>query len=572
MVLTHFNKVSPIAALCSGMRKYFQKMVAVLSAGVALGCGSEGLDEGAEAWSSIDQEVVQTGVTYNIVGVHSGKCVEIAGGSTANGAAVQIATCNGSARQQFRFESMGSGYHRIRNVGSNRCIDINAASMDDGASVIQWDCHSNPNQQFLANDRGNTVHELFARHSGKALDVNARSTADGTPLIQWASNGGTNQQFRLTPVEGGGGGTGTCGSGAFHAEVVQSGSSWVVRNGSGAQLGTDGDLLAAMRRAVSSLTPGRTSKQKVIVRASGSVPANQSLDLPSYTIFESCGTITATGGGSGDNAPIRIRNANHVDVTHLRLAGAPNYGIFVRRSSHLHFGQIHLGMSGGMGMRIDNDPANNCWGRCNRLTNIRIDNVFVSGTSNHGVETYGVDGLTIGTVTARNVGNAGLLLNATVNATVNLVDAEDTASGTGYAAFRVANEAGKIGSSWPAGNIRVGQVRSRRGGRGIFCVSDSGGTTIDRVDIAGAGNNSILLENCHNTRIGAVGGTISGGGEVRISQRSNEHTPTSNITLQNLTITGTGVRESPCAINTVVCNVSAPTFNVCSGTRRTTCP
>jgi hypothetical protein len=38
-----------------------------------------------------------------------------------------------------------------------------------------------------------------------------------------------------------------------------------------------------------------------------------------------------------------------------------------------------------------------------------MDNVFVSGAGSHAVETWNINGLTVGTVTARNVGEAGLL-------------------------------------------------------------------------------------------------------------------------------------------------------------------
>jgi hypothetical protein len=150
-----------------------------------------------------------------------------------------------------------------------------------------------------------------------------------------------------------------------------------------------------------------------------------------------------------------------------------------------------------------------------------------------------------------------LLLNATINAEVGMVDGEDVATGNGYATFRVANQAGKIGNTWPAGNIHIGTVRARRGGRGIFCVSDSGGTTIDNVDIADTGNNSMLLENCHNFRVAAVSGTVSTGGGIIITQRADEHTPTSNVTLQNLAVNGVSV-DGRCGLGSgnVICNLS----------------
>lgn len=51
---------------------------------------------------------------------------------------------------------------------------------------------------------------------------------------------------------------------------------------------------------------------------------------------------------------------------------------------------------------------------------------------------------------------------------------------------------------------------ARGGGRGVFCVSESGGAVIDRVDLAQTGNNAILIENCHNVNIAAQGGTVTG--------------------------------------------------------------
>ena len=340
-----------------------------------------------------------------------------------------------------------------------------------------------------------------------------------------------------------------CGSLSYHAEAVLSGSTWTARRG-GTTVYTGEDMRAAVQAAINSLTAGRTSKQSVVVRGSGSVSAGSRISLPSYTLLDVCGTINVTGSGSGDQAPIYARGARDIEVPHLTLTGAPLYGIFLRSVSNVVLGQITMRLSGGLGVRIDNFGD-----RTVPTRNVRIDNVYVSGSGTHAVETYGVDGITIGTVTARDVHGSGLLLNQTVNATVGMVDAQNTAAGTGYAAFRMANRNGRVGSAYPS-NIRVGTVKSRGGGRGIFCVSESGGAVIDRVDIADAGNNSILIENCYNVTIAAQSGTVTGGGEVRIAARTG-FPPASNVTLQNLTVTKTNIRWSPCSgSNNVIRNVT----------------
>jgi hypothetical protein len=339
-----------------------------------------------------------------------------------------------------------------------------------------------------------------------------------------------------------------CGALSYQADATLSGSTWTARRGS-STVYTGTDMRAAVQAAISSL-PSRTSKQNVLVRGSGSISAGSRISLPSYTLIDVCGTINVTGSGSGDQAPIYSRGTHDVEVAHLNVTGGPVYGIFMRSVDNLVLGQIDMRLSRGLGVRIDNYGNTSVMSR-----NIRIDTVYVSGASSHAVETYGVDGITIGTVTARNVGESGLLLNQTINATVGTVDADNAGAGTGYAAFRMANRNGRIGSSYPT-NIRVGTVKARGGGRGIFCVSESGGAIIDRVDIANTGNNSILVENCYNVTIAGVSGTVSGGGEIRIAART-EFPPSSNITFKNLTVSNTNIRWNPCTgSNNAITNVT----------------
>ncbi|MFH0241659.1 hypothetical protein ACGRHY_04290 [Streptomyces sp. HK10] len=348
-----------------------------------------------------------------------------------------------------------------------------------------------------------------------------------------------------------------CGEGSYQAEAVRSGSTWTASRG-GSTVYTGGSMRDAMQAAIGSLTPNRSSKERVVVRGSGSISAGTRVSLPSNTAIDVCGTIDVTGSGSGDQAPIYSRGTTNVEVGHLTVTGRPLYGIFMRNVSNVVLGRIDMRVSGGLGIRIDNHGD-----RSSRSRNIRIDDVYVSGTGNHGVETYGVDGLTIGTVTARDVGHSGLLLNDTVNATVGKVDADNTATGTGYAAFRMANRNGRIGGSYPT-NIRVGEVIARGGGRGVFCVSESGGAVIDRVTLTNTGNNAILIENCYNVTVASQGGTVSGGGEVRLAARS-EFPGNRDITLQNLTLSNTSLRESPCGTNITYRNLTL------DNTSRNTC-
>ncbi|WP_217235205.1 hypothetical protein [Streptomyces sp. AC555_RSS877] len=337
-----------------------------------------------------------------------------------------------------------------------------------------------------------------------------------------------------------------CGEGSYQAEAVLNGSTWTARRGS-STVYTGTDLRAAVQAAVNSLTAGRTAKERVVVRGSGSMSAGSRISLPSYTALDVCGTINVTGTGSGDQAPVYSRGTRDIEVQHLNLTGSPLYGVFLRNVQNVVLGQLDMRLSAGLGVRIDNRGDTSQWTR-----NVRIDNAYVSGASSHAVETYGVDGLTVGTVTARNVGESGLLLNQTINATVTKVDAENAGTGTGYAAFRMANRNGRVGSGYPT-NIRVGEVIARGGGRGVFCVSESGGAVIDRVTLSNTGNNAVLIENCYNVNLAAQSGTVTGGGEIRLAARS-EFPNNSDIVVQNLRVTNSSIRENPCGTNTTFRN------------------
>ncbi|UUU25606.1 hypothetical protein [Streptomyces sp. DSM 40750] len=380
----------------------------------------------------------------------------------------------------------------------------------------------------------------------RALVTAACTTALLTGAAALTAPADTAPELAAAPVAAPARVAAACGEGSYQAEAVLSGSTWTARRG-GSVTYTGTDMRAAIQAAVNSLTSGRTSKERVVVRGSGSIGAGSRVSLPSYTVLDVCGTINVTGTGSGDQAPVYSRGTRDIEVQHLNLTGTPLYGIFLRNVQNVVLGQLDMRLSRGLGVRIDNRGDTSQWTR-----NVRIDNVYVSGASSHAVETYGVDGLTVGTVTARNVGESGLLLNQTINATVTKVDADGAGAGTGYAAFRMANRNGRVGSSYPT-NIRVGEVIARGGGRGVFCVSESGGAVIDRINLTNTGNNAILIENCYNVNLAAQSGTVSGGGEIRLAARS-EFANNRDITVQNLTVTNSSIRESPCGENTTFRN------------------
>nr|WP_211234780.1 ricin-type beta-trefoil lectin domain protein [Glycomyces arizonensis] len=131
-----------------------------------------------------------------IVNRHSGKCMDVSGGSTADGAEIIQYDCHGGSNQRWRLESVGGGYYRVVSQASGKCLDIDRASTADGAKAILWPCNGGANQQWRLREPGGSI-ELVSRHSGKCLEVLAWSTVNSAPVQQYSCGGGANQQWTL---------------------------------------------------------------------------------------------------------------------------------------------------------------------------------------------------------------------------------------------------------------------------------------------------------------------------------------------------------------------------------------
>ncbi|PPJ53428.1 hypothetical protein CBER1_00307 [Cercospora berteroae] len=334
-----------------------------------------------------------------------------------------------------------------------------------------------------------------------------------------------------------------CGSGTPNARVTGSSGAYVAARGS-TTVYSGADYRAAVQAAVDAISSG----QRVSVIASGSIGAN-TITITSGKTFEVCGTMNVANR-SGRGA-IEVTDASGVQIPYLTMTGSPYFGLRFSGTSGLVLGKITLNLSGGLGIRFDRDRAAN--------TNVKMDTISVTGAGSHAVETWNIDGLTINSVIAKNVGECGLLLQNTRNANVGLVDGNNVATGTGYATLRFANQNGRRADGSYGTNVYIDKVVSRGGGRGIFCVSESGGAQINNVDLASSGNNAVLIENCYNINIRA--GTVNGGGEVRLAART-EFANNRDISL-TLKVDNNSVRESPCGENTNFKITGNAQVNVC---------
>lgn len=161
-------------------------------------------------WGDDIQPVVDG--KYILVNRNSGKVMEAAGGSAANGTNIQQNTYNGATYQQWNVKPINPrnggdfSYFNITSVQSGKHIDITNASLDNGGNAILWekgtwwDGRQSPNQVWYLEYAGDGWFYLRNQYSSFCLEVANNSTSSGANIQQWEKDGGTNQQWRLIPV------------------------------------------------------------------------------------------------------------------------------------------------------------------------------------------------------------------------------------------------------------------------------------------------------------------------------------------------------------------------------------
>ncbi|MCX5240081.1 glycoside hydrolase family 16 protein [Streptomyces prunicolor] len=137
----------------------------------------------------VDSVSVTTSDTATGVAIKglAGKCVDVNGASSANGTAVQLYDCNGSAAQQWTVGSDGT----IRALG--KCLDVNAGGTADGTKVQLYDCNGSAAQQWAVS----SANDIVNPQANKCLDVTGNTSANGTPLQIWTCSGGANQKWTV---------------------------------------------------------------------------------------------------------------------------------------------------------------------------------------------------------------------------------------------------------------------------------------------------------------------------------------------------------------------------------------
>jgi ricin-type beta-trefoil lectin protein/VCBS repeat protein len=148
--------------------------------------GSSAVDE-APPKTAARALLAEQGQYVRLTARHSGRCLGVSGGSTADEVQLVQWDCNGNRDQAFLFEPLGSGLYRIKAWHSGKCLAL------AGAFVVQRDCGAA--SHFTVAETGDGSYSIIEPYSQRSLDVESSSTANGARVLVYTRTGGGNQRF-----------------------------------------------------------------------------------------------------------------------------------------------------------------------------------------------------------------------------------------------------------------------------------------------------------------------------------------------------------------------------------------
>nr|BFE66691.1 hypothetical protein GCM10020063_112170 [Dactylosporangium thailandense] len=156
------------------------------------------------AWPSEAATSPTAGGVYTLASGASGKCVDVAGASSANSALLVQIACNSAATdQQFTVIAQGSAFNLV-NTNSGRCVDVPYSSTTTGTQLWQYTCGVSANQQwaFTASSAAAGKFVVKSVSSGLCLSDKDGSTAGNNPIVQETCSDIARMQWSFNYVAG----------------------------------------------------------------------------------------------------------------------------------------------------------------------------------------------------------------------------------------------------------------------------------------------------------------------------------------------------------------------------------
>lgn len=142
--------------------------------------------------------ILDTSLVYNIFSVNSGKVLDIAVPSVANGVKIKMADSSDVNNKKWRFVATQNGYYKIDNMLSLKSLSIAGNPAVNNAEIQQLDYLERASQQWRLEDAGNGMIRIYSEASNKLLDAGTGQI--GQIIFQSDGDGTDGQLWRLEPT------------------------------------------------------------------------------------------------------------------------------------------------------------------------------------------------------------------------------------------------------------------------------------------------------------------------------------------------------------------------------------
>ena len=128
--------------------------------------------------------------TYTIASaVDSSYVFDVAGGSAANGANVQVYKSNGTGAQVWKISHDSKGYITIINKNSGKALDVFAGSTANGANIQQYESNGSKAQKWIAvKNADGSVKLISALDKNICIDLNGGAASNSQNVQIYRSN------------------------------------------------------------------------------------------------------------------------------------------------------------------------------------------------------------------------------------------------------------------------------------------------------------------------------------------------------------------------------------------------
>lgn len=140
--------------------------------------------------------------TYKIQSaLNSNKVLDVRGGSTKNGTAVQLYDFANVKAQKWQVKHISGDYYSITTVlDTSKAIDVKGQGKKNGTPVQMYSSNGTNAQKWLIKYAGNGYYYIISKCNGLYLDITGGSSKSGTKVQMYKGNGTNAQKFKFIEI------------------------------------------------------------------------------------------------------------------------------------------------------------------------------------------------------------------------------------------------------------------------------------------------------------------------------------------------------------------------------------